>query len=65
MDAKLKYANTSPTNLKSVCMVSGSVDGKGQEEGALSLKTPLITLADFFVVYEDTRSLIRSDVQRH
>jgi len=29
-------------------MVSGSVDGKGHEEGDLSVKILLITLADFF-----------------
>jgi len=48
MHAKLKYANSWPTNLKPVCMVSGSVDGKGHEEGDLSEKILLITLANFF-----------------
>jgi hypothetical protein len=47
MHAKLKYANTCATNLKPVCMVSGSVDGKEHEEGDLSVKILLITLADF------------------
>jgi hypothetical protein len=47
MHAKLKYANTCATNLKPVCTDSDSVDGKGQEEGDLSVKILLITLADF------------------
>jgi hypothetical protein len=65
MQAKLKYANTCATNLKPVCMVSGSVDGKGHEEGDLSVKILLITLGDFFVVFEVTRSPLRSGMQCH
>ena len=49
MHAKLKYANTCPTNLKPVCTVSDSVDGTGHAEGDLSVKILLITLAYFFL----------------
>jgi hypothetical protein len=65
MHAKLKYANTCATNLKPVCMVSSSVDGKGHEEGDLSVKILLITLADFLSYLRITSSLIRSGMQCH
>jgi hypothetical protein len=65
MHAKLKYANTCATNLKPVCMVGGSVDGRGHEVGGFICKDTFNYVSRLFVVFEDTRSLIRSGMQCH